>query len=201
MKRRADGRLRGADARPVCVGRVAAEAKDALGAKFGESCNVSGATVDRSLVEAVIAGDQDRAELRVKRDGAGVWDRVRHVDRLDLEGPGRCALARLEHDKRGVANLSLLQLRAHEAERQRATVDRLRDPELAEHVRNSAHMVFVAVGEDQRVDVVLALPERGEVGQDEVDAEHLGRREHHACVDDHDPPIGLDGGHVLADLP
>ena len=39
-----------------------------------------------------------------------------------------------------------------------------------------------------------------EVGQDEVDPEHLRGREHQPGVDDDDPPVVLDDGHVLADL-
>ena len=201
VERGTDRRLGGHDAWAVGVGRVAAQAEDALGAELGEARDVGRAPVDRGLVEAVVARDQDRAELRVEGDGAGVGDRVRHVNRLDLERPGLGALARLEHDEVGVADLSLLQLRAHEAESQRAAVDRLGNTQLAKHVGHRADVVLVSVGEDHRVDVVLALPERGEVRQDEVDAEHLGRRKHHSRVHDDDPPIAFDGGHVLADLP
>ena len=61
-------------------------------------------------------------------------------------------------------------------------------------------MVLVPVGEDDRLDVVDAVAQVGEVGQDEVDAEHLGGREHQAGVDDDDPAVVLDHGHVLADL-
>ena len=62
-------------------------------------------------------------------------------------------------------------------------------------------MVLVAVGQHDRLDVVDPPAQVGEVGQDEVDAEHLGGREHQAGVDDDDPAVVLDDGHVLADLP
>ncbi len=62
-------------------------------------------------------------------------------------------------------------------------------------------MVLVAVGDDDRLDVAGALAQVGEVGQHEVDADHLGRREAQADVDDDDPPVVLDDGHVLAYLP
>ncbi len=48
--------------------------------------------------------------------------------------------------------------------------------------------------------VVAAFEQPGDVGQHEVDAEHLVARELDAAVDDHDLPAVLDGGHVLADL-
>ena len=61
-------------------------------------------------------------------------------------------------------------------------------------------MVLVAVGDDDRLDVVGALAQVGEVGQHEVDADHLGRREAQADVDDDDAVVVLDDRHVLADL-
>ena len=54
-------------------------------AELGEPGDVGGPAVDRGLVEAVVAGDQDRAEVGVQGDRARVGDRVRHVDHLDLE--------------------------------------------------------------------------------------------------------------------
>ena len=62
-------------------------------------------------------------------------------------------------------------------------------------------MVLVAVGEDDRLDVVGAVAQVGEVGQDEVDAEHLGGRELEPGVDDDDLAAVFDDRHVLADLP
>ncbi len=58
----------------------------------------------------------------------------------------------------------------------------------------------MAVRDDDRLDVLGALAQVGEVGQHEVDADHLGRREAQADVDDDDPAVVLDDGHVLADL-
>ncbi len=73
--------------------------------------------------------------------------------------------------------------------------------QLAQHPGQRAEMVLVAVRDDDRLDVARALAQVGEVGQDEVDADHLGRREAQPDVDDDDPLVVLDDGHVLADLP
>ncbi len=62
-------------------------------------------------------------------------------------------------------------------------------------------MVLVAVGEDDRLDILGAVAQVGEVGQDQVDPGHLGGRKHQPGVDHDDPPVVLDHGHVLADLP
>ncbi len=61
-------------------------------------------------------------------------------------------------------------------------------------------MVLVPVRDHDRLDVLRALAQVGEVGQHEIDADHLGGREAQAHVDDHDPAVLLDDRHVLADL-
>ena len=61
-------------------------------------------------------------------------------------------------------------------------------------------MILVPVGQHDRLDVLLALAQVGEVRQHQVDAELVGRREAQARVDHDDPPVVLDDGHVLADL-
>ena len=58
--------------------------------------------------------------------------------------------------------------------------------ELAQHPRQRAEMVLVAVRDDDRLDVLRALAQIGEVGQHQVDADHLRRREAQTDVDDHD---------------
>src|SRR5262249_21249241 len=57
-----------------------------------------------------------------------------------------------------------------------------------------------AVGEDDRLDVVDAVAQIGEVRQHEVDSEHLRGWKHQARIDDDDPTVVLDDGHVLTDL-
>ena len=132
---------------------------------------------------------------------AHVGDRVREVDQLQPEGAGLHLLPRRQLLQRRVAELVLVELGADHPDRQQAAVDHRRRADLAQHVGQRADVVLVAVGEDDRLDVVGALAQVGEVGQDQVDAEHLGGREHQPGVDDDDPAVVLDHGHVLADLP
>ena len=61
-------------------------------------------------------------------------------------------------------------------------------------------MVLVPVGEDDGADLVPAVAQVVEVGQDEVDAEVLVAREGEPGVDDDDPVVALHHRHVLADL-
>ena len=163
----------------------------------------AGLAVDRRLVELVVAGDEDRAELGLQRDRARIRDRVRHVDQLDVERAGLDDLAVLDVLDVDVAReLVLVELGARHRHRQRAAVDRRRvvDAELAQQERQAAEMVLVAVRDDDRLDVRDAAAQVREVGQDEVDAHHLGRGEAQADVHEDDAVLVLDDRHVLADL-
>ena len=51
------------DARPVDVRGVAAQQQQALAAELGQPRHVGGRAADRRLVELVVAGEEDRAEL------------------------------------------------------------------------------------------------------------------------------------------
>ena len=62
-------------------------------------------------------------------------------------------------------------------------------------------MVLVAVGEDDALDAVGVLAQVGEVGEDEVDAGHVGVGEHQPAVDDEDAAVDLEAEAVPADLP
>ena len=62
-------------------------------------------------------------------------------------------------------------------------------------------MVLVAVGEDDPVHPVLAVVEIRELGQDQVDARHVGVREHDPAVENEDAPVDLNAGAIPPDLP
>ena len=61
-------------------------------------------------------------------------------------------------------------------------------------------MVLVRVGEHQRLDVVEAILDVAQVGQDQVDARFVVTGEQHAAVDDQQSAEMLENGHVAADF-
>ena len=141
---------------------------------------VGGVAVDRRLVELVVAGDERRAERCVQRDRGGVGDRVGHVHELEAERPGlerACPCS----SSSSLTSLEpvLVELGARHRHGERAAVDgrSLIGPELAQDPRQRAEVVLVAVGHDDRLDVLDAIAQVGEVGQHEVDPEHVGGRE------------------------
>ena len=71
---------------------------------------------------------------------------------------------------------------------------------LAKQVGNTADVVLVPVGQHDRLDLVEAIPDPGEVGQDHVDAGLVLLGEQHAAVDDEQPPGVLEDRHVAPDL-
>ena len=199
---RADDRLRRGEAGTVDVRRVAAQQEHALAAEFGQTRYICRRTVDGRLVELVVAGDQHRAELGAECDRAAVGDRVRHMHHLKREGTELEAFAGLDLVQLDIAQLVLIELGARHRDRQRAAVDgRLHTiAEVAQDPWQRTEMVLVAVRDHDRLDVLSALAQVGEVGEHEVDANHLRGREAQADVDHDDAAVVLDHRHVLADL-
>ena len=133
-------------------------------------------------------------------EGDRVGDRVRHADELDAERPGSSGSScrRLHFDElRRLTHAVLVELRLHEPQRQARRHDRL-DVDLAQEVREAAHVVLVTMGQYDRPN--LAPLQVADIGQEEIDSQVLVAREGEARVDDEDLARGLVHGHVLADL-
>ena len=92
----------------------------------------------------------------------------------------------------------LLELGIHQGQGQLGAVDRQVD--LLEQVGQGADMVLVAVGDDHAFDAILILLHIGEVGQDDVHAQHFVIGERHAAVDEEGVVPVFEQGDVLADF-
>ena len=112
---------------------------------------------------------------------------MRHRKRLDRERPERERLSRFgkRQEARRRVELVLRQPASHQPERVGRSVHRDVDPR--EQERKRADVIFVAVGQDDGVDRP-AVVEELHVGDDDVDAQVLGAREHHPRVDDQTVP-------------
>ena len=197
---RADPALRRRETRTVRVGRVAAQQQDPVAPQFGQPRDVSRQPVDRGLVELVVPRQQHRPQLGGERHRTRVGNRMSHVHELELERAERDALAWADVLQRGVAQTVLVELGARHRDRQPPAVDRRPVLELAQHPRQRAQVILVPVGDHDRLDVLGALAQVGEVREHQVDPQHLGGREPQPRVDDDDPAVVLDDRHVLADL-
>ena len=195
----ADGALRGGRARSLGVGRVAEQREDALLTEPGEGVHVGDAAVDRRVVEAVVAGEHHGAEVGAEHDRERVGDAVAGGDEGEVERPELQArrvadLVQLDALEQAV----LLELGLDEREREAAAVDGPVEP--PEHERQRPLVVLVAVRDHEGEHVLLALDQPADVGEHEVDAEHVLAGELDAAVEHDDLAAVLDRGHVLADL-
>ncbi len=126
---------------------------------------------------------------------------MRDAYELDPERPElhlaafRIGLAQLHRAQQAV----LVELRLDEPERELRRPDLLH-ARLAQNVRQRADVILMAVREQDRPHGALEIGQVREVGQDQIDAEVLVAREREARVDDDDLAVGLEDGHVLADL-
>ena len=180
--------------------RVGQQADDALLAQAREDVEVGQLAVDRRVVELEVAGVHDDAHGRPQRDAHGVRDRVADPERDRRERADLQLVAGLQGDQRVVVELVLLDLVAQQAAGERARVHG-HARELGQDVGQAADVVLVGVRDQERPDLGAVLLEVGDIGHDEVDAEHLLVGEHEPAVDDDDVVAVLEHVHVLADLP
>ena len=195
----ADGRFAGHRLDALGVRAVGEHEQDALVADFRECLEVREFSVDRRVVHLEIARVEDRADRRANGERHGIGDAVVHAHELDGETAETQLVAR--HDGMEVLrrDAAFLQAPLEYAERQRRAVNGHVD--LCQDIRQGADVIFVAVREHDALDAVTVLQEIGDVRDDEVDAEHVLRREHQSCVDDEDVVAEAKNRHVLADFP
>ena len=102
-----------------------------------------------------------------------------------------CSLALVQHPV-------FFQAPLHHRQREGRAINRHVD--FAEQERHRADVIFVAVREDQRADLVAILLQIREIGRDDVDAQQFGVGKHHAGVDDDDVVPVADGHGIHAEL-
>ena len=165
-------RLGGGVARLLGVGGVGQQQADARprgqGADGGQ---VGDPPVDRREVDLEVARVQDHALGGVEGGGEAVGHRVGDGDELAVEGPNRRAPSATGDELGAVEEAGLLDPVPGQAQGELRPEDR--EPQVAEQVGQATHVVLVAVGDDVIPPPVGVLPQPGEVGQDQVDAEHL----------------------------
>ena len=196
---RGDRLLGGREAGGLGVGGVGEEQVDALLAEPRERTQVGDAAVEGQLVHLEVAGVEHERGPGADRHGQGVRDGVVHRDELELERPEDQPVAGRHLVVHGLPQPVLAQLAVEQGEGELGPDER--DVlALAQQVRGRADVVLVAVGEHERLDVVEAVTDVGEVGQDQVDARVVVLGEQHPAVDDEQPAVVLEDRHVATDL-
>ena len=198
VERRTDGGLRLDEARDLGVGGVHHQEVHALFAELAEFHQIGDAVVERQLVELDVAGVDEGAGGGLHEHGERVRNGVRDVHEFQVERADLELVASLDLDERRV-DAVFLALGLNEGEGELGTDQRNVRAEL-EQVRHATDVVFVAVGEHERLDLVETVLDVVEVRQDEVHARLFLFREEHAAVDEQDMPVVFDHVHVAADL-
>ena len=136
-----------------------------------------------------------RVKCRCKPVGYGVGD----GDELDIEGADRTPFPVVHLDEPNAVDEPRL-LDAIPREPQRESRAQHIGREVTQEIGEPTCVVLVSVSEHHRVHLVGALAQIGEIGENEIDARHVGIGEHDPAVEDDDPPVQLKAGAVATDL-
>ena len=128
---------------------------------------------------------QHRAGTGVDRDGKTAGDGVVDGEVLAFEHAvlGALALGDFDQDR---LDPVLAALRRHQRERELRPDDRNVGAQL-EQKRDRTDVVFVCVGDDDRLDLVEPMLDVTQIRQDQVDAGFVVCREQHTAIDDQQP--------------
>src|SRR5262249_41762072 len=155
--------LRPGEPAAIDVRAVGEERHHALGAELRQTMDVEMLAVDRRLVDLEIAGMDDDADRGADGERDAIGHAVRHAGEFDVDRTDGDAIARPGGDEwPALVDTMLLELWFDQRQRQRRRVDGT--IHMPKDVRDSANVVLMTVGEDERGD---ALPlEIGEVRDD-----------------------------------
>ena len=153
--------------------------------------------VERRLIDLEVPGMNHDPLRRLDRERDTVRDAVRDAQELDRERADRHAIARPDSHQ-PVRDLvsALLELRLDQRKGQRCAVDGPLN--VRQHVRDRANVILVPVRQHERGEPVLL--QLAQIRDDQIDAEQLGLREHHAGIDDDGRLATGDDHHVHAEL-
>ena len=120
---------------------------------------------------------------------------MRDPDKFDFERPQPDALARTDYVQRRVLeHFVLVETPLHQLQRELGTVDG--NVQLRQQERHAADVIFMAVRQNEPAHHGGMLLQIGEIGSDDIHAEQLGIREHHAGVD-HDDVVAVAQRHRI----
>src|SRR5579885_117796 len=194
---RNDGALGLGEAGALDIRGIAEESEDAFVAIAGEGVKIELPVVHRRLVNFEITGVDDDAERSADSKRDAVDGAVGDGNEFNfIRGDFDAAAGKNFTKDSGIEEIGFLEALLNQSEREARAVNG--NVEIAKDIRKRADMVFVAMREDNGANVSAILLEVGDIGDDEINTEEFGFREHHACVDDDDVVAVAQGHHVHA---
>ena len=187
----------GRKARTLGIGGVAQQGQNALLAVFGQGGQVGDAAGQRGVVDLEVTGLDDGACRAVDGKGHRIRDGVVHMDGFHRKAAQLELLLGGDLHELGLAcQAELFQLVPDEAAGQASTIDG--QIELLQQIGDAADVVFVAVGDEQALDLLLILHHEGEIRDDQIHAVHVAVREDETAVHDDHIAAALIDRHILA---
>jgi hypothetical protein len=182
------------------VGGVAEEGENTFVAVTSEGVEVEGSATDGSLVDLEVAGMNYYAEGSAHGERDAIDRAVGYRNEFDFERANFDEAATGDDlaEGGGLEQASFVQALLYECEGEARAVHG--HVQVAKDVWERPDVVFVAMREDDGANVGAILLKVSDVGNDEIDAEKLGFREHHAGVDDEDVVADPQGHHVHAEF-
>ena len=182
------------------IGGVRQQKEDALLPFLREGGIIGQPAVDGGGVELEVSGVDHGPHGSLDGQGETVGDGMAHGDEPYREGAHLHPLSRPHLPVvGGEGGGPLGELVPHHAEGELRPVERSGD--FREDEGKPPDMVFVAVGDDDAHDLLFSLFKIGDVGDDEVNAEHLVVGEHEPAVHDENRIVVLEGKHVFPHFP
>ncbi len=136
---------------------------------------------------------------RVDRQSHAIRNTVGDVKELDLERPDREPISAAHRVKgHSIEQVMPLQLDLGHAARQLRRIDRCVD--LGHEVAQGADVILVPVCQEDGPDLILLVQQVSEIGDHQVDAQHVALWEHQPAVDDDDLLVVFQDHHILAHL-
>ena len=186
-------------ARALGICGVRHKSKDASAPQLAEAGKVDDLAVDRGVIHLEIAGVYDDTGRSVYSHSHRIGDRVVDLDEFNCHTAhfhGLFGLHYIEADLSGQA--LLLELGLDKADSQSRGING--DVHPFQQVSQTADVVLMAVGDDDATDLVGIALDVGKIGDNDVNAGHIGVGEGKSAVQ-YDHIIGaFKDGHVLADL-
>src|SRR5260370_16178778 len=155
--------------------------------------------VRRSGVNFEVAGVNDDSKRRVDSQRHAIHQAVRHLNGIDGKRSDGETFAAFNNVQFGVFKQRVLfQPVFHVGQCELGAINR--HVQFGEDPRQSSNVFLMAVGQDDRPDLVAVFYEVGDVGDNNIHAQQFGFREHQAGVNDDDVIFPAHGHAVHPEL-
>ncbi len=192
--------FREGEAAGLDIGGIGQQRQDPFLTIAGKGGQVGEFPVHGGLVQLEVAGVDHHPLGGADGQAAAVHNGVGDPDEFHLEGPQPDLVPGLHHvELHGALQFKFLELFPDEPQGEGRAEEGRSD--VPQDKGEGADVVFVAVGEDDAADLLPVLTEIGDVGDDDVDPQHVRFGKHEAAVHHDDVVSVLKDGHVHPDLP